>query len=285
MAEFLEQNPRIGLGRWILSILFVLFSWWGLGSVASLGLMEFWQVTFFTGSSLYFFLAVHAGFVLFFISTGWVQIFILKQKLSLLLGMQPFRWERFTQAFCLWSGLLILGTLIETLIFPQSISFQAMQGEQFAYIVAVCLLTPIQVLAEEIFFRTLVPRFVYRLWPQPVFAVIFAALCFTGVHLQNPEMGSATAWLVMGYYFLFALLAGFLVLTDKGLERAMGWHLATNLFAFLILSYEPSPIRTPALFHTRHFDPAWNFAQFALMAGVGYAILWWLDSREQEVFG
>lgn len=280
MTDFLSPALALSRLRWLGAMLLVLLAWLGLGSLVSLALMQYWQVTLLSGDPLLLFLAIHAGFLCFALALLLVQRTLLCQPLHNLWSQGSFSWTRFFQGLGLWLALLVLAAGLEALLFPGSIQFQAYSAPQFHYALWVLLLTPVQAAAEEIFFRGLLLRMFYRFWQSPAVALVLSALCFTAVHLQNPEVNTPEAWLVLGYYFLFALLAGLLVLSDRGLERALGWHVGNNYFAFLFLSYDLSVIRTPALFHSARFDPAWNLAQFLLLVLISCMILFRTAGRQ-----
>jgi len=273
--------------------LLILLAWIGLGSFVSLYLMELWQVTFFTGSALYLYLAIHAGFVCFALAYVAVQVGLNQQAWHVLVcpGGRPWRMGAFWETLALWMGLLLLATGLEALIFPGSVVFKGLVPDWPLWLLAICLFTPLQVWAEESFFRVYLPRLFLRLFqflgPTSTLStgltIGLSACFFALVHVQNPELNSPTAWLVVAYYVLFASLAALLLLWEQGLERVLAWHLGTNLFAFLFLSYDLAAIRTPALFHSARFDPAWNLAQFVLLSLLGCGILYLRKSREQRV--
>lgn len=276
--------------------LLILSAWMGVGSLLTLSLLERWQVTFFTGSALLLYLALHAGFLCFAGGLAGVLVGLNRLPWSVLLcpGGRPWRMQAFWQTLLVWMGLLLLGVGLEVWRFPGSVVFQGLVPDWYFWLLAIALLTPLQVWAEERFFRVYLPSLLLKgLYPHQTalnrpspwhisLAVVLSALAFAGVHLQNPELTRPDAWLVVGYYLLYAMLASLLVLWEQGLERVLAWHLGTNLFAFLFLSYDLAAIRTPALFHSSRFDPAWNLAQFALLSLLGCGILYLSNAKERE---
>jgi membrane protease YdiL (CAAX protease family) len=273
--------------------LLILLAWIGLGSFVSLYLMGLWQVTFLTGSALLLYLAIHAGFVCFAIAYIAVQLGLNQQPAHILFcpAGRPWRMGAFWETLGLWIGLLLLSSGLEALLYPGSVVFKGLVPNWPFWFLAICLLTPLQVWAEESFFRVYLPSLFLRLFkfegpPSTLgmaLTIGLSACCFALVHLQNPELNTPAAWLVVGYYLLFATLAALLLLWEQGLERVLAWHLGTNLFAFFILSYDLAAIRTPALFHSSRFDPVWNLAQFVLLSLLGCGILYLRKRRERSV--
>lgn len=272
MTHFLSPALESSRLRWVVAVSLVLLGWLILGGFVSLILLQQLQLTPLRGDPLLFYLAIHAGFLCFALALPLAQKVVLRQSLHNFWFQGRFSGRRFFQALGLWMGLLALVSACEAWLFPDSIRTRGLSVLQLRYALCVLLLTPVQVAAEEIFFRGLLLRAIYRFWQEPAVALLFSALCFTAVHLHNPELNTSQAWCVLAYYFLFGLLAGQLVLVDQGLERALGWHLGNNYFAFLILSYEPSAFSTPALFHALRFDPAWNLLQFLLLVVIAFGI-------------
>ena len=156
-------------------------------------------------------------------------------------------------------------------MFPGRIYWRGWVADWPRWLLLIALLTPIQVVAEELFFRCLLPRLCWRLGASPLLAIVLAAAAFTGVHL--PLLAAAQGWELLTFYFCFGLFSGALVLSEQGLERVIGWHLAQNLFAFWGVSHGEQSLRTPALFHTSSLEPCWSLLQFLLLSLFGYVIL------------
>ncbi len=274
ISSFLTPALSSSRLRWLWAVICVLVIWLVPGGLVSYVLMETWQSTLNSGQPLLFFLAVQAGFIVFVAAILLVQKLVLQAPLSILWGCgTPFRWELFRQAGLLWLLLLILAAGLEALLFPAHIIWVGWGTHWPVWWLAILWLTPLQVAAEELFFRGLLPRLFWRLGCSPLWALVCAALAFVFVHLPFLNSGSVASWWLAGFYFSFALLAGGLTLRDQGLERVMGWHLAHNLFALLGLSYAGQPLPTPAVFRVVTVDPLWVWVQFLLLSLIGYGIL------------
>ncbi len=274
--------------------LLILLAWVGLGSFVSLYLMGLWEVTFLTGSALLLYLAIHAGFVCFAIAYIAVQLGLNQQPVQILFSPagRPWRMGAFWETLGIWLGLLLLSSGLEALLYPGSVVFKGLVSDWPLWLLAICLFTPLQVWAEESFFRVYLPSLFMRLFQSLLgpysklgmaLTIGLSACCFALVHLQNPELNTPAAWLVVVYYLLFATFAALLLHWEQGLERVLAWHLGTNLFAFFILSYDLAAIRTPALFHSSRFDPLWNLVQFVLLSLLGCGILYLRKKRESFV--
>jgi uncharacterized protein len=78
---------------------------------------------------------------------------------------------------------------------------------------------------------------------------------------------------MMVYYIGMGLFLGWITLKSKGLELAVGLHVANNLYASLMVTFPDSAIPSPALFTIREFDPNSGIIVFFLMGGAYMAFI------------
>jgi len=116
----------------------------------------------------------------------------------------------------------------------------------FLFGAAIVALLPVQVLAEEVFFRGYVMQgvaaFTGNLWLR----LLVPAALFAGIHVFNREVIDGGLW-VMATYVVLAVYFGILVLRGNGLEYAIGMHLGNNLYVALIAAPAESSLDTPAI--------------------------------------
>lgn len=131
------------------------------------------------------------------------------------------------------------------------------------------LVTGIQVLLEEIFFRAYLIQW-FSLGINNKWLVVCLVSClFAFLHLTNPE--NTLSWLVSLHYFLVGLFLTILVAKDQSLELAIGCHLANNLFGVLLVSYLdgalPSATGLIILENIRWtwFETVFNFVGFVFL--------------------
>ncbi len=109
-------------------------------------------------------------------------------------------------------------------------------------------LVPVQAGLEEVFFRGYLLQGMSLVSRSKIFLLFSTTTIFTAVHLANPEPWE---YGVLPYLFsVFALgtFMGLITILDDGLELAIGFHTANNLWSFLVVGLEKSAIPTPALF-------------------------------------
>lgn len=178
-----------------------------------------------------------------------------------------FRYREFWRSFAVLAFVLIGTTIVQLLFFPDEleVSFQA---EVFFYFLPfVLLLTTFQVLTEEVIVRGYLLQAVGLLTPIFLVRLIVPGAFFGLLHLANAEIG-AGGGIALAIYIMVGLYLTFLVLRSSGLEQAVGFHLANNLFSFSIVGYAAGDFQVPSVL----FDPATTIDLFDL-ALLAFALL------------
>jgi membrane protease YdiL (CAAX protease family) len=174
-------------------------------------------------------------------------------------GTNHVRWSRFFHGFAFWSGLMLVGSLIDYFIDPNSFVWQFNLGKFILLFFISIILVPIQTSCEEFIFRGYLTQG-FASWTKNRWcALIFPSLLFALGHLFNPECAGYGYGIMLASYILTALTFGLITILDDGAELAMGAHTANNLLTFLLIDYKNSVIPTNSLFYTTHFDPHENF--------------------------
>ncbi len=189
---------------------------------------------------------------------------------SLLTGQGRFRWA---QALTSLTVILVLALAVLAagrLLSPEAVVFVLDPEAFLIFLPFVLVLVPIQVLAEEVFFRgylvQAVGRFVARRWV----VILLPTLLFWGAHLNNGPVVQGGLWAV-AVYGVMAFYLTFLAVAGDGLEHSLGVHLGINLFAFLIEGAAESWYPTPTVFIA---DP--EGYEFTLLATVAIFLVHYL---------
>jgi membrane protease YdiL (CAAX protease family) len=185
--------------------------------------------------------------------------------------------------FVIWAGLLLAGTLLEYLVWPESftITFDARVFIPFA--ILAILITPIQTTAEELFFRGYLVQggsLISRNW---VFLSIWSGVLFALPHFSNPEVASNTVVVMLSFFVLGAFLA-WISLKDGSIELALGVHAANNLVAGLVVTFPESVLPTPAILTTTHFDPVFSLIAELIICALLYLLVFvWRGGTKRVV--
>ncbi len=163
--------------------------------------------------------------------------------------------------------LLVSASVYELYLDPSAYRFVFEPASFFAFLPLVLLLTPLQVLAEEVVFRGYLLQAVSAFARSFLARLAVPAVLFAAIHIGNPEIENFGA-LVLIDYLLVGLYLGVLTLRSHGIEQAVGFHLANNVFAFSLVSYDGGELPIPSVYVDPSMDYTWTspFALAALMA-------------------
>ena len=193
------------------------------------------------------------------------------------------RWGHMLRAFALvmvgytlWSG-------VDYLLFPDDWSDYRLQTDWGAYgvlLVMTLLLCPIQAASEELLVRGYLNLAVanwLRFLPfAPIAAFALTSVVFAALHAANPEAeGQFWPYMLGMSAFGFAMCA--LLWLEGGLESAIGYHIANNIFVFSLVGYDDPFLPSSALFSEPEVtvslsDVAWE--SLALAVFVLLIVMW-----------
>jgi uncharacterized protein len=157
------------------------------------------------------------------------------------------------------NGVLLLSTLVD-----EPLRFSPQPGF-WGFFVVIVLTSPLQAVAEEIFFRGYLMQALGSLVAQPWFGVVVSAVVFALLHgVQNPPLFVAR--------LVFGLLAGALVWRTGGLEAGIAAHIVNNVFAYTIAGLTSSIATLKAVREISWVDAAFDVGGFALFAALAYGL-------------
>ena len=245
-----HPNSSFNPIRGILVMVLALMMWLVFGPVLAFIAMDHMEGF---PESLSMYIGIHIPYIMMFLALLLGAEFILKTNLRTLLSGSggKFRW-----AFAMQSGLLY--TVFMVIATPAVSGGMRWNGIAFSsYLTAfipVIILTPMQAISEELFFRAIPARIFYRdkLPTSPLASlpiVIISSAFFTFPHLWNREVTAASHMILpILCYLSWGGLAMFLSLATDGFEASTAMHVANNLFIALLVNYEGSSMPTEALF-------------------------------------
>lgn len=176
-----------------------------------------------------------------------------------------FRWELLMLSGGLWLVVSALGDGALSLVYTGSYHFSNASGQFWPYALVAAFLLPMQVSAEELWFRGYLTQGM-GLAGGPWLAWLGPAVLFGLLHGYNPEVSAYGLLWTMPVYIGMGLLLGWVTLRSAGLEMALGLHLANNLYATLLVGAPVSALPAPALFSVDQYHPEAALAVTALGA-------------------
>ncbi|MDD3003719.1 CPBP family intramembrane glutamic endopeptidase [Flavobacterium sp.] len=177
----------------------------------------------------------------------WVQ-FIHQQSIkSLTTSRQKVDWKRIFLSFSVW-GIFVTGSiLISNALNPEQYIYNFKLIPFLTFLVLALILIPLQTSFEEYFFRGYLMQGLGLATKTRWVPFIVTSLAFGLMHIANPEVGKI-GYIILIYYIGTGFFLGILTLMDEGLELALGFHAANNLFGALLLTSDWSAFQTHSIF-------------------------------------
>ena len=185
--------------------------------------------------------------------TGGLIFLLLAVKLlhsqtfkSLTTSRSKIDWRRVFTIFFVW-GIFTSGTVIlDYFTNPENYALN-FDLVPFLILAAIAiLLVPLQTSCEEYLFRGYLMQGIgihagNRWAPLIITSVIFGLL-----HIANPEVDKL-GYIILIYYIGTGLFLGIMTLMDEGLELAIGFHAANNLFTALLVTADWTAFQTNSI--------------------------------------
>ena len=166
--------------------------------------------------------------------------------LSIFSGRENFDWKRVLFSFSLLFSVLSLFLFIQYLS-SDSLIFQFdLQKFIPLFFIAIFLL-PIQTSCEELLFRSYILQGIKLRTKKNSIAVLISGLMFGAIHIGNPEIAKIGYHIIV-YYMLVGVFLALISLFDNGIELALGYHAANNVFAALMITNNWQAFQTDAVF-------------------------------------
>ena len=199
------------------------------------------------------------------IPISWILMAMIHQmRPRWLSSVQPrIRWRYLFGCLAI-AAVVLNGVMLLSTTVGEDLTYDPQPG-LVGFLVVILLTSPIQAVAEEIFFRGYLLQALGSLVAKPWFGVIASALVFALLHgTQNlPLFIDRLA---------FGLLAGLLVWRTGGLEAGIAAHVINNVFAYLIAGLTTSVAALKAIKGIGWVDAAFDVGGFALFAVLAYAM-------------
>lgn len=155
-------------------------------------------------------------------------------------------WKRIFFSFTIWGFFTIGSTFLMYYLNPENfvVTFK-LESFLILFLISVVLI-PIQTSTEEYVFRGYLMQGFASLARNKWFPLLMTSFIFGGMHILNPEVREL-GYIVMFYYIGTGLFLGIITLMDDGMELALGFHAANNLFAALLVTSDWSALQTDSV--------------------------------------
>lgn len=156
-------------------------------------------------------------------------------------------WRRINFAF--WMVVIMNAVLfgIGYMLEPENLQWN-FQPIPFLILCLISILfLPLQTSFEEYLFRGYLMQGLGLLAKNKWFPLFVTSISFGLLHGMNPEV-EKMGYIVMVFYIGTAFLFGIMTLMDEGMELALGFHAANNIFTAIMVTSDWTAFQVPSLF-------------------------------------
>jgi membrane protease YdiL (CAAX protease family) len=178
---------------------------------------------------------------------GWVKLVQAQTIRAFTTSRKKVDWKRIWLAFFLWGGITVLMTLLDVYFSPEKFQFNFEWGPFLKLATIAILLVPLQTSFEEYMFRGHMMQGIGLLVKNRWFPLLVTSLLFGLMHLGNPEVETLGPG-VMVFYIGTGLFLGIITLMDEGLELALGFHAANNVFGALLVTSDWTAFQVDSIY-------------------------------------
>jgi membrane protease YdiL (CAAX protease family) len=152
-------------------------------------------------------------------------------------------WKRFWFAFLFW-GIISSGlVLIDHYMSPENYVFN-FKLVPFLILAAIAIVfVPLQTSFEEYVFRGYLMQGIGVLCKNKWVPLVITSVLFGLLHIANPEIDKL-GYILLVHYIGTGFFLGIITLMDEGLELALGFHAANNLFTALLVTADWTAFQT-----------------------------------------
>ena len=189
-------------------------------------------------------------------------------------------WKRIWFAFFFW-GILSTGlVLLDYYMTPEDYVYN-FEWQRFAILAVIAIiLIPIQTSLEEYLFRGYLMQGFGMLAKNRWFPLLMTSVIFGMLHFWNPEVDKLGN-LIMVYYIGTGLFLGIITLMDEGLELALGFHAANNLFTALLVTADWTAFQTHSVLKDIA-EPTLGFIDLVLPVFIIFPILIFIFAKKYK---
>lgn len=202
-----------------------------------------------------------------------------KQTLkSLTTSRSTVDWKRIWTMFFAWgilsSGLVLLDYMMSPENYVLNFNLKA-----FAILALIAIvLVPLQTSCEEYLFRGYFMQGLGVITGNKWLPLVITSVVFGLMHLSNPEVDKLGN-IIMIYYIGTGFFLGIMTLMDEGLELAIGFHAANNLFTALLVTADWTAFQTNSILKDISDPVSATFSDVLMPVFIMFPIILFILSR------
>ncbi|WP_242093352.1 CPBP family intramembrane glutamic endopeptidase [Aestuariivivens sediminicola] len=211
-----------------------------------------------------------------------VSKYLHKQSITNLSTTRPkIDWSRFWFVFVLWGVTSSSLVLLDYGFNPDhyELNFKLVPFIILCFIAI--LLVPLQTSFEEYLFRGYLMQGIGVLVKNKWIPLVITSLIFGLLHIANPEVDKL-GHVIMVYYIGTGLFLGIMTLMDEGLELALGFHAANNLFTALLVTADWTAFQTHSILKDMNDPETMGMGEIFVPVFVIFPILLFILSKKYK---
>ncbi|NMH88131.1 CPBP family intramembrane glutamic endopeptidase [Flavivirga algicola] len=190
-------------------------------------------------------------------------------------------WKRFWFIFFLWGIVSSSFVLIDYYFTPEDYVLNFKLQPFLILCVIAILLVPLQTSFEEYLFRGYLMQGIGIILKNKWAPLIITSLVFGLLHIANPEV-EKLGYVIMIYYIGTGLMLGIITLMDEGMELALGFHAANNLFTALLVTADWTAFQTHSVFKDMSDPETMGLMEIFVPVFVVFPILLFILSKKYK---
>ncbi|WP_303317784.1 CPBP family intramembrane glutamic endopeptidase [Flavivirga abyssicola] len=188
-------------------------------------------------------------------------------------------WKRFWFIFFLWGIVSSSFVLIDYYLTPEDYVFNFKLVPFLILSVIAIVLVPLQTSFEEYLFRGYLMQGIGVIVKNKWVPLFTTSIVFGLLHIANPEV-EKLGYVIMIYYIGTGLMLGIMTLMDEGLELALGFHAANNLFTALLVTADWTAFQTHSIFKDMSDPETMGLMEIFVPVFVVFPILLFILSKK-----
>ncbi len=179
---------------------------------------------------------------------GWTKLVHPQSITSLTTSRKKIDWGRIFTSFFIWGTITTVFTLVSVYYIAPEEYVNNFDTTKFLILLPIAIiLVPLQTSFEEYLFRGYMMQGL-GIWAKNKWLpLLVTSVLFGLMHIANPEIGKI-GYVLLVYYIGTGFFLGIMTLMDEGLELALGFHAANNLFGVLLVTYDWGALQADAIF-------------------------------------
>ena len=226
-------------------------------------------------------LAINLGFLAIglFVVLGWTKLVHPQSITSLTTSRKKIDWRRIFTSFFIWGTITTVFTLVSVYYIAPEEYVNNFDTTKFLILLPIAIiLVPLQTSFEEYLFRGYMMQGL-GIWAKNKWLpLLVTSVLFGLMHIANPEIGKI-GYVLLVYYIGTGFFLGIMTLMDEGLELALGFHAANNLFGVLLVTYDWGALQADAIFRNIAIVEGAILSEILVPVFVVFPILLFIFSR------